>query len=217
MQIGGKSFCWTVGISIWMTPAVNSVFLWVRCFRELGFPACCHFLKEIERDRVYFLLKDLIAVPSQLHLAHCNQTNHGGWWSMIAFRLACLHIALSLFSFLRTPAVAARLWNHGDGGETEGLRSICYHCEIMIAQPLVTGWTLISSLIHVHLIWTVTGHIYLASKKRRSFFSTSSSAPPLSLSLSLYISTLCCAKASCFHLVVFETTCQGSLSPGAGR
>lgn len=39
---------------------------------------CCHFSTEIERDRVYFLLKDLIPRPSQLHLAHCNQTNHGG-------------------------------------------------------------------------------------------------------------------------------------------
>lgn len=63
------------------------------------FPWCCHLLRVIERDRVYFLLKNLIAVPSQLHLVHCNQTNHGGWWSMIAFRLACLHIVLSLSFF----------------------------------------------------------------------------------------------------------------------
>lgn len=64
------------------------------------FPWCCHLLRVIERDRVYFLLKNLIAVLSQLHLVHCNQTNHGGWWSMIAFRLACLHIVLSLSFFL---------------------------------------------------------------------------------------------------------------------
>lgn len=174
MSLGGKSFSLIVGISIWMTPAMNSVFLnGTVASGSLVFSQCCHFLKEIERDRVYFLLKDLIAVPSQLHLAHCNQTNHGGWWSMIAFRLACLHSSLSsFFFFLRTPAVAPRLWNHGDGGETGGLRSICYHCEIAIAQPLVisTGWTLIRSLIHVHLIWTDDWSYLSCTTKKPPFF-----------------------------------------------
>lgn len=83
---------------------------------------------------------------------------------MIAFRLACLHIAFSMCvsSFFSSLSFYGHLLQQQDcetadmKGETEGRRSICYHhYEIMIAQPLVisSGWTLISSLIHVHLIW----------------------------------------------------------------
>lgn len=159
------------------------------------FPWCCHLLRVIERDRVYFLLKNRIAVPSQLHLVHCNQTNHGGWWSMIAFRLACLHIVLSLsffffFFFLWTPAASARLWSRGDGRETEGLRSICYHCEIMTAQPLIisSGWTLITLLIHVHLIWTDDLVIFIlhGKKKKKILNFRHPPAYPLSHSLCLF-------------------------------
>lgn len=101
------------------------------------------------------------------------------------------------FFFLRTPAVAARLWNHGDGGEREGLRSICYHCEIMIAQPLVTssGWTLITLLIHVCLIWTdYWSYLYCTTKKffLVFFFKQTLLHLPLTFTVSLHKHTLLC-------------------------
>lgn len=159
-------------------------------------------MKVIERDRVYFLLKDLIAVPIQLHLVHCNQTNHGGWWSMIAFRLACLHIT-QLFFPLRTPAVAARLWIHGDGVQTEGLRSICYTLRNhdCVASDH-SGWTLIRSLIHVHLSWMI-GCIYLASQKKTFFFGCTP-LPSRSHPLYLRVCAFHSAITSCFHLVSFR-------------
>lgn len=80
---------------------------------------------------------------------------------MIAFRLACLHIAHSFFffSYLRTPAVAARL--EIVELEERQNRRICYHCEIMIAQALVIYgfWTPISFLIHVHLVQRDWSHL----------------------------------------------------------
>lgn len=84
----------------------------------------------------------------------------------------------------------------------------------MIAQPWVisSGWTVISSLIHVHLIWTDDwSYLSPISKICFYFFSykTSSSAPPVSHPLFLYVSTLCCAFTSCFHLQsLFQTTFQ---------
>ena len=62
-------------------------------WRVWSFLLSCLSLGEIESDGVYFLSRDPIAAPSELHLAHCNQTNHGVWWPMIALRLALLHTA----------------------------------------------------------------------------------------------------------------------------
>lgn len=94
---------------------------------------------------MYFLLKNCVAQSSQLHLAHCNQTNQRGWWSMIAFRLACRHTAPP---FLPLHATGALLWNHG--GEMEGLRSICCNYETVIVQFLVTsGWIPINSFAQI--------------------------------------------------------------------
>lgn len=91
-------FCYNliVSINISTTPTLNSA-------RTLSwwfvFCKCWHFLRGIERGRVYFLLKDPITVSFQLHLL-CNQTNHSSWWSVIAFRLACLHVVLFIFSLI---------------------------------------------------------------------------------------------------------------------
>lgn len=88
------------------------------CAQRYWFVSCLcrHSLGDIEGDRVNFLLKDLFSGPCQLHLV-CNQTNHSSWWSVIAFRLACLHITFFLPPVvLWTPAVNVRR-----GGTDRGL------------------------------------------------------------------------------------------------
>lgn len=79
------------------------------CFGELPLEAS---LKEMEWDRMYLLLKNHIAASCQLHLARCNQTNHSPWWSMIAFRLACLGatplLSPSIYAWCSSGAVEVR-------------------------------------------------------------------------------------------------------------
>lgn len=81
----------TAGISLLMNLLYNGVsFETWTLHREARSPLTVVTLwKRLKgAECISFLLKDLLSGPRQLHLAHCNQTNHGGWWPMIAFRPA---------------------------------------------------------------------------------------------------------------------------------